>query len=368
MNQTLLNILCFCCLFFFGGKSSVLANNLTTKSSVPQKANTIFQTLSADELITINLKVNLDSVLFHKKTNKYLPAQLTYLSVTGQNIQTNIKVKARGRSRRKYCDFPPLKIKFDKEELAAYGISGSHKSLKLVTHCTEGTSALQNVLEEFLAYKMYNELTNSSLKVQLVRINYQDSESATVLEKYAFLIEDIDELAERLGGKEVEGFGKEMEQFDTETMNIFATFQFMIGNEDWRLPFMRNVKFVALNSGELLPIPYDFDASGLVFAKYAAPDRDLQLESVRQRAFMGRFESKEERAEMVQLFNDRKKQIYRTVENFDFMNRVAKQNVIAYLDSFYEIINTNRMLKMAMPLKGREPMPTDTDGDYITSR
>ena len=317
------------------------------------------------DVLTITISTALDSLILNKKKDRYFPAHLSYVGPDGKMKHSNIKIKPRGRSRRNACDFPPLKLKFSKKELATQGIRGAHKSLKLVTHCSEDADAVQNVLEEYLAYKIYNELTGNSLKVQLVKVNYEDTESETSLNRYAILIEDIDELAERLAGEEVEGFGKEIKDFDRELMNIFAMFQYMIGNEDWRLAFQRNVKFIKSNKmDKLIPIPYDFDASGLVNAGYAKPDRDLQLKAVTQRAFMGYFKHKEERAKTVALFNDKKDAIYQTISKNTTLNKEEIKNILTYFNGFYEIINSPKLLKKAVPLKGRKSEPTSESGKY----
>ncbi len=338
-------------------------NPILEKTATIEK--TIFKTLNTTDILTVTVKTALDSLTINKKTKKSFPAEISYIDYRGIMVNRTIKVSPRGRSRRKVCDFPPLKIKFSKKELAASGIRQVHKSLKLVTHCNDEADALQNVMEEYLAYKIYNELTNNSLKVQLIKINYEDTNTGNFFKRYGILIEDIDELAERLDGKEVEGFNKKMEEFETKTMNTFAMFQFMIGNEDWRVDHMRNIKFIQKNKAEkLIAIPYDFDASGLVSATYAKPDRDLQLQSVRQRAFMGAFKHKTERAETIALFNETKDKLYQVIENLEPISQETKTQIIAYFDAFYEIINTPKLLKMAMPLKGRAATPTSIDGSY----
>ena len=354
---------CFC-FFSLAFQQYALGNTDPIVTEV-STAKTIFKTLNTTDILTVNVKMDIDSLMINKKTAKSFPAEISYIDNHGLMVNRTIKVSPRGRSRRKVCDFPPLKIKFNKKELTASGLRTSHKSLKLVTHCNDDKGALQNVMEEYLAYKIYNELTNNSLKVQLVKINYEDTNSEQNFKRYAILIEDIDELAERLGGKEIEGFNKKMEEFDVSLMNTFAMFQYMIGNEDWRIEYMRNVKFIQKKAQEkLIPVPYDFDASGLVSATYAKPDRDLRLQSVQQRAFMGAFNNKVERAETVALFNSKKETIYQVIENFKPLNKVAKVRTIAYFDAFYTIINTPKLLRMAMPLKGRSAVPTGIDGTY----
>lgn len=365
MKSFFFKIVFSCCCFLITSSTLVANNTPNKEDSSPSSTQTIFKTLNKEEILTVTISTALDSLTIHKNKDQYFPAALTYADEDGTMIDRTIKIKPRGRSRRKVCGFPPLKIKFCKKELAADGIRNTHKSLKLVTHCSDEKEAMQNVLEEYLAYKIYNELTENSLKVQLVKVNYEDTESSKILERYAILIEDIDELAERLDGKEVEGFGKELKDFDAELMNTFSTFQYMIGNEDWRVAFQRNVKFIKLDkANNLLPIPYDFDASGLVNAGYAKPDRDLRLSSVKQRAFIGYFKNKMERVKTVTLFNNKKEAIYQMILENNSMNEIGKQKIINYFDGFYKIINTPKFLKIAMPLKGKVSEPTGIDGVY----
>jgi hypothetical protein len=329
------------------------------------KSKSIFYELAGEEVLTVTIKTALDSLTHNKKTINYYPASFSYEGENGVTIENSIKVRPRGRSRRNYCDFPPLKIKFSKKELMAKGISGSHKSLKLVTHCNDAEGSKQNVMEEYLAYKIYNELTDKSLKVQLVKVKYEDTNSQRSFKRYGILIEDIDELAERLDGEEVDMFGQDLASFDSKEINMFAMFQFMIGNEDWRIPFMRNVKLIQpKNSKKLVAIPYDFDASGLVAATYAKPDADLRLKSVRQRSFMGSFKNKKEREQLISFFNRKKEAIYSTVKEFKQLNKIDRNEALKYFDAFYEIINTSSLLKKALPVGKKAAVPTDIDGRF----
>lgn len=371
MKSTVVKIfLCYCCFMATTIQQYALGNTSPTPATEKKVVKqTIFKSLNTTDILTVTVKMALDSLTIHKRTNKTFPANISYVGQTGSVINRSIKVSPRGRSRRKVCDFPPLKIKFRKKELVASGLRQAHKSLKLVTHCNDEKGALKNVMEEYLAYKVYNELTNSSLKVQLIKIIYEDTNSDHKFKRFGILIEDIDELAERLDGKEIEGFNKTFDEFDGQLMNTFAMFQYMIGNEDWRIEYQRNIKFVQKEGAEkLIPIPYDFDASGLVSANYAKPDRDLKLQSVQQRAFMGMFNNKTERTETVALFNAKKDNIYQMIADFKPLDGVTKSSVIAYFDTFYEIINTPKLLKMAMPLKGRISIPTGIDGTFAQRR
>ena len=57
-------------------------------------------------------------------------------------------------------------------------------------------------------------------------------------------------------------------------------FEYMIGNTDWSTYALHNMELVRKEDGDHLPIPYDFDFSGLVNTIYANPDPKLGIASV----------------------------------------------------------------------------------------
>ena len=64
-------------------------------------------------------------------------------------------------------------------------------------------------------------------------------------------------------------------------------FEYMIGNTDWEIAMLRNVRLVkAPESGKTLLVPYDFDFSGLVSAPYSSPSSETGLKTVRDRFLM----------------------------------------------------------------------------------
>ena len=96
----------------------------------------LFTNLEPLELI---LQMDMQKVLNDKSEDpEYSPAFL--IQVLGDNdIQAfNIKIKARGRTRRIYdvCKFPPLKINFIKKSTKNTVSEGQDK-INMVTHCQE---------------------------------------------------------------------------------------------------------------------------------------------------------------------------------------------------------------------------------------
>jgi hypothetical protein len=80
------------------------------------------------------------------------------------------------------------------------------------------------------------------------------------------LLEDIDHLAKRVGGKE---FDRVIHPMRLDTLNAIrnAFFQFMIGNNDYSVVMGHNRKAL-YHDEKFLIVPYDFDLSGLVNADY----------------------------------------------------------------------------------------------------
>jgi len=347
----------------FSTLSVLHANSQDSLKLGPTEKATIFQDIQATDLKSITIQTSLDSIFLNRKNNNTYAGIFIYTNKLGKKVERTIKLEARGKSRRLYCDFPPLKISFSGKELLNDDLRKKHKSMKLVTHCKEGYAANQNVLKEFLAYRMYNELTENSLRAQLFKITYQDTNSDNSIEGYAILLEDIDELAERRNSKEVESFGKSFNDFEAENANTLALFQFMIGNVDWKINTQSNLKFIQSTiDNQLKMIPYDFDSSGLVNPEYARPFNHLGLYSMKQRLFRGQFLNKKDREKTIALFNTKKKQIYSSVKQLKLLNIRNRDTVMAYLDMFYGIINNKRPLDKAVPLGNRKPVVSDPTG------
>jgi hypothetical protein len=77
-------------------------------------------------------------------------------------------------------------------------------------------------------------------------------------------------------------------QSDFTSFHRMALFEYFIGNTDWSVEFLQNVKLLAQDSNGIAhTVPYDFDHAGLVSAPYAKPAEELELSSVRERRYRG---------------------------------------------------------------------------------
>lgn len=296
----------------------------------------IFDRFNRQELVHLELQTDLEKLQAPTGDEEFQPAHLIWTDSSGQSLSFNLRARSRGVSRRNFCEFPPIKLKFSKADLKHKELA-SFNDLKLVTHCTEDERL---VLKEFLGYKIFQQLTDKSFRVQLARVRYIDESGKTPpQEKYGFLIEDEKELAARLNGEVIDA-PKELKVIDAAQYQLLTVFQYMIGNTDWALANSHNIKLLKTAAGNApTMVPYDFDLSGMVNAPYAIPHPMLPIDSVRQRYFQWRSKNRDGLDATLAFFNERRETILQVCRDFSYLDEASRQDIIAYLDSFFQIIN-----------------------------
>ena len=353
--RTSLLFCCFC-LLLINPMQAIQANATSLKDTIitvheerEAVQTSVFQLIQREDYASVTLKTNVKDLLENKKADKYQEATFSFEGTDGKTYTKTIKVKARGKSRRKICDFPPLKLKFSKEDLNSSGLAADFNKLKLVTHCGSSRLSQQNILKEFLAYHMYNELTENSFRVKLIKVIYEDTENKfDAIEKYGFIIESNDELATRIGGEITERYNLPEEDLDTDLYRLHSIFQYMIGNTDWRLSIMHNLKIVQNGKeGKAKIVPYDFDFSGLVGAKYASPHPDYRdtIFSTKDRLYLGLCNNPEELTETLALFKSKEKKILKLVADFELLSGKDRKNIARFIKGFYKTINDEKKVK-----------------------
>ena len=156
--------------------------------------------------------------------------------------------------------------------------------------------AQTDALQEFAAYRIFNEISSVGYKVKLLRITYTDTDDRfdpKLDEHYAFLIESQAGLAARVGGEPVNITGVSLKSLDDDQAALVYVFQYLVGNTDWSFVMAKgddvcchNGDIVDIDSGRFY-VPYDFDLTGLVNARYAYPDPSLRIRRVTQRLYRG---------------------------------------------------------------------------------
>jgi hypothetical protein len=269
------------------------------------------------------------------------PAQLLIRGLDGDPVEIPIQVKTRGnfRLKRRTCSDPPLRLNLPETRPHGTILDGQDK-LKLVTHCRDSDRYEQNLLEEYLAYRIYNQLTDISFRVQLAKITYLDTSGKNdPVTRMGFIIEDEDAMAERLAGKMIEAAGNPTD-FVLDQLFSGYLFQFMVGNVDWGAGSSHNVKILS-RDGAYYTIPYDFDWSGLVDAPYAGPNvlTEHLHDSVRERVYWGACMPGIDYQELFARFNKEQEAILALARNQVGLSERNVESAVRYLEEFFDIIN-----------------------------
>ena len=287
-----------------------------------------------------------------KKDTKY-PVQLSYTGADGTQHTFDAEVTLRGITRRRICDFPPLKIHFDKKKMKGTEFRGN-KSLKLVTYCDSNSKYEQYYVKEFLTYRIYNLITEYSFRAKPMVIEYKDSErDSKPITRFGFLIEDVDDMAKRNDLKELSIPSVPYRDLETVTTSQLSLFQYMIGNLDWAATggpkddsCCHNSRLIGAGDDvdPKFAVPYDFDSSGLVDAHYAAPPDGLRVKNIRQRLYRGFCVNNDELPRTIALFNEKKTDILSLFQNNTRLTNYMRDKSIDYIEDFYKIINNPKKL------------------------
>jgi hypothetical protein len=304
---------------------------------------------SADPL-QLTLTANLKQLRKDKSAESpWRAARLSYVGADGAPVSLPLKVRTRGIWRLKNCDFPPLRLNFVKDSVK-HTLFAKQDKPKLVTHCRDNDEFEQYVLQEYQLYRIYNLLTPYSHKARLARATYTDSATgAAVATRYGILIEDADELAERVGGLNLAQKGAGPNDAHPFHQTVFSLFQYLIGNTDWSIAGLHNVEVLAVDT-TIVPIAFDFDFAGAVDTRYATVDPRLSVKRVRDRLYRGYCAPPDEYPRVFALFNSKKDSIFALYR--DSIGALLKPDIaretIAYFEEFYKTINDPRHAKYAI--------------------
>ena len=103
---------------------------------------------------------------------------------------------------------------------------------------------------------------------------------------------------------------------------------------------------IPLSDGEkTFPVPYDFDFSGLVDARYATPNPRFKIRDVTERVYRGRCDNNANLPETIAHFQAKKAEIYGLVDELVDLDKKNRQKVVRYLNSFYERISSDKAVE-----------------------
>ena len=274
------------------------------------------------------------------------PGVLTVMAADDQPRSIAVTLRTRGKFRLnvRNCAFVPLRVELPKEEIKGTPFEGQD-ALKLVTHCQNDGVHQQYLLREYLAYRVLNVLTPRSFRARLANATYVDSVSGkTVATRPALWLESEKDVAQRLEGRVAE-VKRLFRHLDPESLDLMMMFQYMIGNTDFSIHALHNVRLVQDAAGVLYPVPYDFNNSGLVDAHYAIPSPKLPIKAVVDRLYRGPCRAPQAFEAVLARFRAAEREVMDLFDAVPDLDNTPRRKAKKYAEEFYSSIGRPTSVK-----------------------
>ena len=348
MDKRTILIILIPALFLFSSYSQKKTEDL------PKNLSELFK---SDEILRVSLRYSNKDIKKDTNDSTYIYTYLKYAEENADWDSLEVRLRRRGHFRLEHCYFTPLKVKIKKKE-AKNTLFDDHKNLKMVLPCLVQRDMNDNVIKEYLAYKLYEKVSPYHFKTRLIDLNYEDIRGNKIKPHVvkAFIIEDDKHVAKRIGGRVIESNIHPMNHVARESVrNSF--FQFMIGNTDFSNAYQHNSKLIFLD-GQIIPVPYDFDMAGMVNTSYATVSQinneQLNIERVTQRMYRG-FQREPKLFHEVRLeFLNNRPALLKVIQDCEHLFEDEKEyfSTLLFIEEFFEILNNpkkfqNEILAMA---------------------
>lgn len=301
-----------------------------------------------EEPITLTLKFDIKAYQKTRISEAYQDAELIYQIDDSISITHKVKLKTRGEYRKKFCTIPPFWLNIKKSNIPSNDLDGIRK-VKVVTHCKNSDRFSDYLMKEYLVYKLYNIISPYSFRVRLIRVIYVDTgRDNKITENWAFALEPEKLLAERLDARAIENDRLAMATVNCDVLDRLALFQYMIGNADYSITGRHNIKIIRLHGeGPIgnIPIPYDFDYTGIVNTSYATPGENLGLANVRERYFLGPCRDEAVHQKVVEELKGHKQELLDVLEQCELLSIRQKIYAVKYIESYFSEAEASKFIE-----------------------
>jgi hypothetical protein len=207
------------------------------------------------------------------------------VALIAPGLERPIDVRVRGNSSLQECPFPKLKFKVSRADRAGTPFFNA-REIKVGTHCAEGGRGPIGRLRderatwrEALAYEVMAALDFTAPRVRRAQIEYRDTsptnaangEVGWTLSRHAILVDDIEVVAERLGGRALgdeEITNLTNANFSAQLIADLRILHAFFGNWDYALSVdgsnLWNTDVIEVPGGKLVPVAGDFDLCSFV--------------------------------------------------------------------------------------------------------
>ncbi len=334
-------------LFIFILYNNSYSQNIKDSVQIEQ-ASILFR---SQEILPIKLSYSIKEIKKYTNDSTYIKTDLSYQLEEGSWNILGVELRCRGNFRLNNCYFPPIKVKIGKSASKGTLFEGN-KKLKLVLPCSAKKGTNDYIVKEYMAYKLYEIISLYHFKTRMVDILFTEikGNKTKVFNLKGILVEDDKNVAKRCGGDVLKRRTHPMAQDPvTSTQNSF--FQYLIGNTDFSTYVQHNEKLIFADKS-FVPIPYDFDMSGLVNTHYSVVsvinDEPLPIASVRERLYRGFQRDPIIIQQVRKEFLDNQAKLLETVDNLEPIFENPKEFAVAkkYISDFFVVMeNDNQFNK-----------------------
>jgi hypothetical protein len=333
---------------------------LTIASSHAQVSKDPDPLFQSSDILNVRISAPIRTLLKERSDEQDLDGMFQYTDDAGEKVEVSVGIRTRGISRLKpgVCQFPPLRLDFKKSQIKK-SLFHKQDKLKLVTHCRDKSRRYeQTLMNEFLAYRILNQLTDISFRVRLLRITYVDTDGVDAdRTAYGFLIEHKDRLSKRLGLQPLNIAKTTVRSLDLEYTNLISVFHFMIGNTDFspiagpEASCCHNHVLIGEEGQPLLSVPYDFDQSGLVDAPYGITNPRFRLRNAKERLYRGRCINNGYLEGSLAVYKERREAIFQLIANQEGMTAGWSKKMTKFLGTFYKVIDSPKQVERQLVKK-----------------
>ena len=288
--------------------------------------------------LVIHIHTSVNQLLADRDEKRFYHEAQIYFC-TDDTIEMKGKIKTRGYFRRDTinCINPPLKLKLKRTKKGAEFLENQNK-IKLVLACANDSVSIQQLYKEYLAYKIYALLSPYSFQVRLCKlVFFNDKVNKKTLYIEAFMLESNEHLENRTGMKLKKKPFLEMEDTNYFMSGITSFFQFMIGNDDWSVYYLHNIKLLYENKSNLpVILPYDFDLSAFVGSPHA--NKSYKEKKNNNSLPEKLYRTPSEINLILKLFSEKKDSIFLLINHTDLLNNHSKKECSEHINKFYNVI------------------------------
>ncbi len=144
-------------------------------------------------------------------------------------------------------------------------------------------------------------------------------------------------------------------------LSLVTLFQNKVGNLDYSVlkgegeeDCCHNAKMLGAEGQRHTPVPYDFDFSGIIGARYAVPPDGIAVQNVRTRLYRGFCKpDKVSLDDARATIQSHKEALYALLESDPLLSDRARKKSLKYLDTYYKISETDKTFERSVTKKCR---------------